>query len=182
MEDAKPMTPDEVQKAAERAEKATKGPWRACSANETADGPRCPCGIVWAGEAHVVSFSGQDPEHILPANERNENWAFVTAAREDVPRLVATVRQLEAERDSEKAKVAVLTDALQAAKRAASMHCGKCDHCDEPATGFHCGWDFAHHEPTCTTTCDAHADDGREEYPEMDALRKVNAALKMAAE
>lgn len=85
------MTNEELNEILARAAAASPGPWVADgSAVEAFNAPIDP----------DIAITGSMTIHSLPA-EHEANAAFIAAAREDVPNLVAEVRRLRAERGEE---------------------------------------------------------------------------------
>jgi hypothetical protein len=90
------LTPAQLEEIEARANAATPGPWKRCSANE-ARPEGCSCGLVWSIPIDIpiidVRMRGDDMAH-PPQQEEHANGLFVAAARADVPALVAEVRRL----------------------------------------------------------------------------------------
>ncbi len=91
------MTPEELKIIEERCNKATPGPWRACQEGT------CSCSQIWSQSADVPVAEvtrgewgdpglpyGEIPEKIAEANS-----LFIAYAREDTPKLLEYVEELE---------------------------------------------------------------------------------------
>ena len=91
------MTPEELKAIENRCNKATPGPWKACH-----DGT-CECSQIWSQSADVPVAEvtrgewgdpglpyGKIPEKIAEANS-----LFISHAREDVPKLLEYIKELE---------------------------------------------------------------------------------------
>jgi hypothetical protein len=93
---AEPLTQAEIAAIAERADKATAGPW----VHED---------VVGFRDTHIRNPNGLGVLFTVPefANRSTANAAFVCAMREDVPRLLATI----AERDADIARLLAAIDA-----------------------------------------------------------------------
>ena len=91
------MTPEELKIIKERCNKATPGPWRACQEGT------CSCSQIWSQSADVpvaevtrVEWGdpglpyGEIPEKIAEANS-----LFIAYAREDIPKLLVHIKELE---------------------------------------------------------------------------------------
>ena len=96
MGDHKPLDLDAIEK---RANAATPGPWRACREGA------CSCGQVWSIPLDRIishpAFEYDFDETSTPEIYHAPNAAFIAAAREDIPALVAEVRRLRALLDAE---------------------------------------------------------------------------------
>jgi hypothetical protein len=87
------MTPDEIARIRERADKATPGPWR-YDAHGYIEGPvEGPDGI------DIASLPGYDPQ-VYRQDEIRANGAFLAASRADIPALLDEVERLTVGRQS----------------------------------------------------------------------------------
>jgi hypothetical protein len=84
---SEPMTDEELQACRERAEAATPGPWRVGSVEPWHI--FVPCSTCIGPERVLLRFNG----HFMYGAEA----AFIVRAREDVPRLLATIDALRTE-------------------------------------------------------------------------------------
>ncbi len=109
------MTPEELKEIEERCAKATPGPWKACH------GGTCSCSQIWSQSTDVPVAEvtrgewgdpglpyGKIPEEIAQANS-----LFIAHAREDVPKLLEYIKELQYE-----------IDMLSASPDETSSHCG----------------------------------------------------------
>lgn len=77
-----------------RADKASKGPWAACSAN---DG-KCVCGLIWSEEKYIVAARYHDEQDLTVAEDiEHANTDFISNVRMDFPRVSAALRRANAE-------------------------------------------------------------------------------------
>ena len=91
------MTPEELKEIEERCNKATPGPWRACHEGV------CSCSQVWSQSvdvpvAEVARGEWGDPGFPygeIPEKIAKSNSLFITHAREDIPKLLSYIKELE---------------------------------------------------------------------------------------
>lgn len=91
-----PVTPTDarLREIAARAEAATKGPWKLCSAN--ADKGGCACGLIWSiPNDQVVATSEEmiDGDQVATREQQVATGHFIASARADVPWLLALVEE-----------------------------------------------------------------------------------------
>lgn len=97
-----PLTDDELAEIRARADKATPGPWtpQSVCSNRSAPGGVEP----WESkETAGLGFDIEGPPHPILDRYRFENgWdaVFIAHARDDVPRLLAEIKQLRQENDA----------------------------------------------------------------------------------
>ena len=109
------MKEEELKEIEERCNKATPGPWRACHEGT------CSCSQIWSQSADVPVAEvtrgewgdtglpyGKIPEKIAESNS-----LFITHAREDIPKLLGYIKELQHE-----------IEMLSASPDETSSHCG----------------------------------------------------------
>src|SRR5687768_3186960 len=109
------MTADELAACRARAEAATPGPWTECGH----DRGGCLCHMAYAEQFPIAAgLTRLDEEHTLGEGvddaQGRLNTRFIAHAREDIPRLLATI----AARDAE---IARLTCDVEGLKRANAL-------------------------------------------------------------
>lgn len=90
-----PLTPAELDAIEARANAASDGPWEVKTMEE------------W--ESGFDFFRGESDAFVFPIDAEPEDCQFISASRTDVPRLVAHVRRLTAERDELQRKLDAIT-------------------------------------------------------------------------
>jgi hypothetical protein len=98
-----------------RAKAATPGPWTVCPMDMYIFGgdghmiaSNCPMEDTWQVRGAGAEGSGQRPE-----GSQDANAAFIAAAREDIPRLIAEVRRLQAQVNGEPPPLRGRSDVVQ---------------------------------------------------------------------
>lgn len=116
------ISDEELEAIERRANAASPGPWHECGAS----GGRCSCGTVWSKpvDAPVATCNkewGDDPEMVygsIPDGHRENNAAFIAAARTDVPRLCTELRALRQPAEPDAQGVALRAAVLDIAREA----------------------------------------------------------------
>ena len=93
------MTPEELKEIEERCNKATPGPWRACHEGT------CSCSQIWSQSADVPVAEitrgewGDPglPYGKIPEKIAENNSLFIAHAREDIPKLLSHIKELESQ-------------------------------------------------------------------------------------
>ena len=106
---ATPLSDERLAEIRERCDKATQGPWEL----EIKGADAAPLVIVWARyphreglHRHFITYTeyGEKPDpDVLQRN--SDNYAFIAAARTDMPDLLAEVERLRAENQALEAEV-----------------------------------------------------------------------------
>jgi hypothetical protein len=110
------VTEDELKQIEERAAKATDGPWRF----EAGPSDQPNCQDIYAGDGNGP-IAMTEPG-VYPLGSKHgvgktplADAAFIAAAREDVPKLVAEVRRLSGEAERLRDELAVAKDMIKEA-------------------------------------------------------------------
>lgn len=113
------ITPEEHDAMDARADKASKGPWVACSANEG----KCACGLIWSEGSYIVAARyHEEQDWMVPEDVEHANTDFISHVRMDYPRVSAALRRANTENAALRAELASLRASVVTAERMTGSH------------------------------------------------------------